>query len=94
MNELFKSSLIVILVSKVGLAGVNPTPLLPHKDPADQREFQNVYQNMAKGPSIIIGAGAPLSAPQKIGDIFVSTSTAKIYISTAIATSASWVIIN
>lgn len=78
----------------IAIAGVNPTPLLTHKDPNDSREFQNVYQNMAKGPSIFIGAGAPGFTPQKIGDIFVSTTTAKIYISTAIATSASWAIVN
>lgn len=94
MKDLFKSSLILLLCCNVFGGSVNPTPLLSHKDPADQREFQNVYQNMAKGPSIYIGAGAPNFVPQKIGDEFISTSTAKVYFATSTATSSSWMIVN
>lgn len=94
MKDLFKSSLLILLFSINSVAGINPTPLLPHKDQGDQREFQNVYQNMAKGPAIYIGAGAPNFAPQKIGDEFISTTTAKIYFATATVNSSSWMIVN
>jgi hypothetical protein len=70
------------------------TPLLPVPDPATYRDLQNLSQTIAYAPSIFTGAGAPNFAPQKIGDIYVSTTTAKIYISTAIATSASWAVVN
>ncbi len=68
--------------------------ILPHEDAANEREFQNVYQNINTKPTIYTGAGPPSFAPQKIGDIYVSTTTAKVYISTANATSASWIVVN
>jgi hypothetical protein len=92
MNALFKSSL--ILLPTLVFGGVNPTPLVTHKDVGEQREFQNMYQNMAKNPSIFIGAGAPSFAPQKAGDIFISTSTSKVYISKDNVDPTSWLLMN
>ena len=70
------------------------TPLYSHDDPKINREFQNAYQTMARSPAILVGAGAPNFAPQKQGDIYLSTSTAKIYIATGTATSGSWTVVN
>lgn len=74
--------------------GQQATPLLVHEDPQTQREFQNTYQSINSKPSISKGAGAPNSAPSKVGDIYISTSTSKIYIATGTVTSSSWMIIN
>lgn len=70
------------------------TPILPHKDPNDQAEFQHAYQTISHAPSIFTGAGAPGYSPQKVGDIYISTTTQKVYISTATLTSGSWVVVN
>lgn len=70
------------------------TPILAHEEPAIQREFQNAYQSINVKPSVSSGAGAPSKAPGKLGDIYISTTTAKVYIATATATSASWVVVN
>jgi hypothetical protein len=60
-------------------------------------ELQNAYHDLAtalKAPSIFRGAGAPAFTPKKEGDIYISTTTSKVYISTATATSGSWAIMN
>ena len=60
-------------------------------------EMQNIYQNIPNKtttPAIYIGAGAPSFTPGKIGDIFVSTTTSKVYLSTSTATSGSWAVVN
>jgi hypothetical protein len=75
-------------------ASNNLNVVVPHKDPAIEREFQNSYQAISAKPTIFTGAGAPTTTPIKIGDIYVSTTTSKIYISTSAATSGSWAIIN
>jgi len=77
-----------------GAAPSQSNVIIPHQDPANQREFQNVYQVLNTKPNIYIGAGAPSFAPQKQGDIFISTSTSKVYISTDTLTSSSWAIVN
>lgn len=70
------------------------TPLVPHKDPQIEREFQHTYSTMANAPSVYISAGAPSGTPAKLGDIDISTTTSKIYIATATLTSGSWIVIN
>lgn len=70
------------------------TPLLPHKDPADEREFQNVYQTLSKNPSLATGTGAPSVAPGKIGDLYINTSNSKVYIATGTVNSSSWAALN
>ena len=69
-------------------------PLLTHEDTSDQREFQNVCQVINTKPSVYTGSGAPPQAPERVGDIYIATSTAKVYISTATVTKASWAILN
>jgi hypothetical protein len=66
------------------------TPLYKHDDPRTEREFQNVYQTAARSPSILSGSGSPDFAPAKSGDIYVSTSTAHVYIATGTKDSNSW----
>lgn len=73
------------------LAGsTNTTPLFHHTDTKVQREFQNVYQTTARAPAIFIGSGVPNFTPQKIGDIFIDTTTPHTYVSTATVTKLSW----
>ena len=87
--------LVLCAATEISFGGTNTTtPIFPHKDPNEQREFQRVYQTTAQSPTIFTGAGAPAFSPQKTGDTYISTTTQKIYISTATATKASWMIIN
>lgn len=69
------------------------SPVLTHEDPATQREFQNSYQAINTKPSIFISAGAPTFQPSKIGDLDISTTTSKVYISTSVA-SGGWIVLN
>lgn len=72
-------------------------PIFKHKDQYVEREFRQAYNDIranAKGPKIYTGSGAPSFTPFKTGDIYVSTTTSKVYISTANATSASWALMN
>lgn len=60
-------------------------------------EMQNIYSNIPNKPttpSIYQSSGAPAFSPVKIGDIDISTTTGKVYISTATGTSGSWVVVN
>ena len=50
----------------------------------------NVYQTAARSPEIFQGNGAPGFTPQKMGDTYVDTVTIHVYVSTATATSKSW----
>jgi hypothetical protein len=45
-------------------------------------------------PSIFSGVEAPDSTPSKIGDIFVDTALAKVYVSTGTSSSDDWSILN
>lgn len=76
------------------LASATQTPLLPHKDPSDEREFQNVYQTISKSPNVYTGSGSPSTAPIKVGDFYINTSASKVYIATGTATSGSWTVLN
>ena len=70
-------------------------PVYVHKSP-EHEEFTSLYKDKAEAsmtPRIYIGAGSPTFASNKIGDLFVSTSTAKIYVSTSAAVNG-WVILN
>ena len=69
-------------------------PLLAHADPDQQREFMNLCSQIASSPLVTAKAGAPAITPRRVGDIYISTTTAKVYIATATATSGSWVVVN
>jgi hypothetical protein len=66
------------------------TPLYQHKDPQDQREFQNVYQTISKGPQVTSGSGAPGFTPRMKGDIYLDTTNVHVYMATSTVTSGSW----
>jgi hypothetical protein len=91
MRKLF--FIIFIPIACYGASG----PKYVHKDPVEQMEWQNIYSILAESKNtskISFGAGTPTSTPGKVGDIYISTTTQKVYISTAAATSGSWVIVN
>ena len=45
-------------------------------------------------PVISSGAGAPGTTPAKIGDMYIDTSGAKVYVACAVSSSADWKILN
>lgn len=45
-------------------------------------------------PFITSGAGAPGTTPDKIGDMYINTSNAKVYIATGTSSSNDWTILN
>ena len=60
-------------------------------------EFQNVYKDiptLATTPTVTTGAGAPSKAPKRIGDIYISTTTSKVYIATSTVNGASFAVVN
>jgi hypothetical protein len=57
----------------------------------DGRETQSVSGRI---PNITSEAAAPTTTPKKIGDIFIRTDTAKVYISTGTSASTDWKILN
>lgn len=48
----------------------------------------------ANTPTISSGASAPSSTPTALGQLYINTSTAKVYISTGTSSSADWTIMN
>lgn len=49
---------------------------------------------VATTPTISSGTSAPATTPVKVGDIFVDTSSKKMYVATGIASSNDWTILN
>lgn len=87
---------IYALLVVVGVAAVTMAagPVYQH-EPTVHEEFKILYNEKAdvdKTPKISSGSGAP-SDTSKIGDIYVDTDSATIYVSTA-ANSTSWVAVN
>lgn len=88
-----KKWLFLILVSPCLATG----PKYGYQDPKLDDEFNNVYREIdtaQKAPAIFRGAGAPTFKPKKEGDIYISTTTAKVYIATSTVSSGSWAIVN
>ncbi len=83
--------LIAVMLVESCFAGC---PLLVHSDASDQREFQNVCQEISVVPQVTTSAGAPSFVPRRIGDIDVSTTTAKVYIATSTVSSGGWTVVN
>lgn len=48
----------------------------------------------ATTPTISSGTSAPATTPGKVGDIFVDTSTPKMYIAKGTTNSSDWVAVN
>ncbi len=53
-----------------------------------------VFAGTSNVPYITSGAGAPGTTPGKIGDMYVRTSNAKVYVATGTSSSADWTILN
>lgn len=68
-------------------------PLYTHEE-REQKEFEHLYAGVNLPPAVTVGHGAPTSRPNSIGDIFVSTTTSKVYIATGTLNSGSWTVIN
>jgi len=71
-------------------------PVYTHPQPV-QEEFRVLYTEKAEArtsPKIFTSTAVPSIAPEKTGDIFINTSTSKVYIATATASSGSWAILN
>ena len=45
-------------------------------------------------PAITSGAGAPVSTPVKVGDIYVDTTGKKLYFAAGLTSAADWVLAN
>ena len=71
-------------------------PVYVHEQPA-QSEFRNIYERAADvsfTPKIFTGTSTPSFRPEKVGDLFVNTSSGKVYVSTGSANSGDWAILN
>lgn len=53
-----------------------------------------LFVAMRTTPQVTKGVVAPTSTPKQIGDIFVDTVLAEVYIATGIASSADWTLLN
>ena len=54
----------------------------------DIPQLLNSYSQITNGTS------APASTPAKLGDIYIKTDTAKVYIATGVSSSADWTLVN
>lgn len=84
---------ILLLVTPLWAKG----PKYRYKEPLLNDEIAQIYNEITKAqssPRLFKGAGAPTMVPARIGDIYVSTTTSKVYLSTGTATSASWAVLN
>lgn len=78
-------------------SGVTDDQKQQYDKASTMREFTEIYSRMADRattPRLLVGAGAPSFSPGKFGDLFVSTTTGKVYIATATLTSLSWAVMN
>ena len=53
-----------------------------------------INANFAVTPEISSGTSAPSSTPSKVGDIYIKTDTAKMYVATGTSSSSDWTIVN
>lgn len=61
---------------------------------ANEKDLQNLFQYTSKCPQVFMGKVAPILAPRAIGDIYVNTVLAKVYISSGISSSTDWKVLN
>lgn len=73
-----------------------PTATLTDKpaNPVWLNWFNSVFRLLGLAPTISQGIIAPTSTPRKVGDMYVDTFLADVYISTGTSTSADWTLIN
>jgi hypothetical protein len=53
-----------------------------------------VNANFALAPEISSGTSTPGTTPKKIGDLYIKTDTAKVYVATGTSSSSDWTIVN
>lgn len=89
--------MIIILILLMAIPTWAKSPKYSYKDPHLNDEISQIYFEITKAqqaPKVFQGVGAPTLTPQKIGDIYVSTTTSKVYLSTGTATSGDWAVLN
>jgi hypothetical protein len=61
---------------------------------ANEKDLSNLFQYTSKCPQVVVSKVVPALAPRNIGDIYVNTVTAKVYIATGISSSSDYKILN
>lgn len=82
-----------VTVSSFGDRGLGGTTAQAHTI-GETIRMNITAQHWEEKSSIETGIIAPASAPTRIGDIYVDTVLAKVYVSSGIASSADWKILN
>lgn len=83
-----------LLALSLGALAYASCPLLTHSDANEEREFQNVCQQISGSPLVTVGAGVPGLIPKKTGDEYIDTTNRKVYFATATVTTGSWIVVN
>lgn len=56
--------------------------------------FSRLVDLLGRTPERSTGTAAPTTTPTKIGNIFVDTANAKVYVATGTASSSDWTVVN
>jgi hypothetical protein len=57
-------------------------------------EWNTMVGVIKSKPTVTTGTAAPISTPSVVGDMFVDTTNAKVYIATGTTSSADWKVMN
>lgn len=82
-----------ITIANIGDRGLGGTTAQTHSIGESVR-MNVTAQHWNEVPTISFGIVAPASTPVKIGDIYVNTAGAKVYISKGVSSSSDWVVLN
>lgn len=88
--------ILVIALLLIGIPVFADGPAYRHEGKT-QEEFQILYNEKADKrttPKIYTSTSTPTFAPSKYGDIFVNTTSGKVYIASGTSNSGSWAILN
>jgi hypothetical protein len=61
---------------------------------ASEKDLNNIFQFVGNCPQVYSGKVVPNLAPKRIGDIYINTATAKVYIATGISSASDFKILN
>jgi hypothetical protein len=61
---------------------------------ANEKDLSNLFQYVSKCPQVVVSKVVPALSPRNIGDIYINTVTAKVYIATGISSSSDYKILN
>lgn len=56
--------------------------------------FNSVFYYLKRSPTISTGTAAPTTTPSKVGDMFVDTMNADVYVATGTTNSSDWTVLN